>query len=80
MAFQELKSAKPIDGDDAWWLNSANIARLLRYIEAVDCIDVQTCIDVCEKPWHWSVEFDEMQEWERERDARQGRFEYRRGE
>ncbi len=66
-----------VPGD--WYLDSRNIARLIRYLHDQEGISVTICADICDKPWNWSAEYEEMLRNDRELDARQGRFAYARG-
>lgn len=43
-----------------WWLDPAEIARLLRHMHDDDELDVDTAIDVVSKPWHWDAEYQAM--------------------
>jgi len=43
-----------------WWLDSGEIARLLRWLEKEDGLDVADCIAIVEKPWHWDTEYSDM--------------------
>jgi hypothetical protein len=43
-----------------WWTDPSEIAGLLRYLRDGDGIDVPECIDIVEKPWHWTKEYNEM--------------------
>lgn len=43
-----------------WWQEPGNIARLLRYLESHEGLDVRDAIAIVEKPWHWDPEFQEM--------------------
>lgn len=51
---------------DDWYIDSANIARLIRYLDQHEGIDVTICADICEKPWHWNAEYQEMLQHERD--------------
>lgn len=56
-----------------WYLDSRNIARLVRYLEehgdgfSARRSEMLTEItDILEKPWHWTAEYEEMLAHERE--------------
>lgn len=66
-----------VPGD--WYLDSRNIARLIRYLDEEEGISIPICVDILEKPWNWSAEYEEMLAHDRERDAKHGRFDYARG-
>ena len=48
-----------IPGDE-WWKDHGEIARLLRHMNETECLDVDICIDVVSKPWHWDAEYQAM--------------------
>lgn len=57
-----------------WWHTPANIASLLSWLnDQPGGIDVKTCIEIVEKPWHWGDEYDDMLRQLRERDEANGK-------
>ncbi len=43
-----------------WWYDHSEISRLLRWLDESGVLLVQDCIRICEKPWHWDDEYEEM--------------------
>jgi hypothetical protein len=43
-----------------WCADCGEIARLLRWLNEKEDIDVVGAIHIVEKPWHWDAEYQEM--------------------
>jgi hypothetical protein len=48
------------DGGQHWWEDCGEIARLLRYLESEDGLDVTDAIEIVSTPWSWDFEYQEM--------------------
>lgn len=55
--------SKMLIGQQHWWQDCGEIARLVRYLHADDQygpLDVDNCLEIVEKPWNWNAEYQEM--------------------
>lgn len=43
-----------------WWLNCAEISRLLKWLWDTQGITTRDCIEITETPWSWTQEYEEM--------------------
>ena len=43
-----------------WCADCGEIARLLRWLQGGDGLDVRDAIAIVEKPWNWDREYQEM--------------------
>jgi hypothetical protein len=46
-----------------WWQDTGELSALLRWLHKHDehgPLEVDNCIEIVEKPWHWSEEYAEM--------------------
>lgn len=43
-----------------WWENTGNVAQLLRWMHENEPMPFETTIQVVEKPWKWTDEWNEM--------------------
>lgn len=59
----------------AWCQDCREIARLLRFVNEQERLDVKDAIAIVEKPWHWDLEYQAMCEEQADRDRRQTRLE-----
>ena len=46
-----------------WYADHCNIALLLRYMRNEGELDIQIAIEIVERPWRWTEEYQRAEAW-----------------
>lgn len=56
-----VHGTNPVGHRVAWWENGGNVAQLLRWLNESEPLQFSTVIEIVERPWKWTDEWNAMQ-------------------